>query len=141
MKIQEFIQHQILSRLRQHEVLVVYDPDGRYRDLCLALAGEKIQVVDASESSLEARRQALAAFQALGQPHSGLEGLLVYVPAPAPLSDEEKQRDPFALYGACGAVFPDPTNDGDEYLSLCLKAKPDHATEIRRVFSQDPNPS
>jgi hypothetical protein len=26
-------------------------------------------------------------------------------------------------------------------LSLCLKAKPDHATEIRRLFEQDPPPS
>ena len=31
--------------------------------------------------------------------------------------------------------------DGDEYLSLCLKAKPDHATEIRHVFSENPAPS
>ena len=140
--ISQFIQAKvILPRLRQHEVLVVYDPEGRYRELCLALSGEKIQVVDASESSLDARREALNAFNRLGEPNSGLEGLLVYVPAPAPLNDEDKQRDPFALYGACGAVFPDPTNDGDEYLSLCLKAKPDHATEIRRVFSQDPDPS
>jgi len=139
--ISQFIQQQIiLPRLRQHEVLVVYAPDGRYRELCLALASEKIQVVDASKSSLEARREALAALQRLGQSHSGLEGLLVYVPASAPLSDEEKRRDPFALYGACGAVFPDPNNDGDEYLSLCLKARPDYATEIRKVFAENPNP-
>ena len=39
----------------------------------------------------------------------------------------------------CGAVFP--SGDGDDYLSLCLKAKPDHATEIRRLFEQDPSPS
>lgn len=140
--ISQFIQQEIiLPRLLQHEVLVVYDPNGRYLDLCLDLANDKIQVVDASESSLEARLQALNLLQTLGQPNNGLEGLLVYVPAAAPLSDEDKQQDPFALYGACGAVFPDPTNDGDQYLSLCLKAKPDHATEIRRIFSQDSNPS
>ena len=57
----------------------------------------------------------------------------------APVSDEDRQRDPFALYGVCGGVFPD--GDGDEYLSLCLKAKPDHATHIRAIFDKDPDPS
>jgi hypothetical protein len=36
-------------------------------------------------------------------------------------------------------MFPD--GDGDEYLSLCLKAKPDHASEIRRLFQDNPQPS
>jgi hypothetical protein len=31
-----------------------------------------------------------------------------------------------------------PQDDGDEYLSLCLRAKLDHATEIRRVFADSP---
>ena len=34
-----------------------------------------------------------------------------------------------------------PAGDGDEYLSLCLKAKADHAREIRRIFQENPNPS
>ena len=45
---------------------------------------------------------------------NSIEQLLVYVPAPKPMEDEEKQKDPFALYGACGAVFP--SGDGDSYL-------------------------
>jgi hypothetical protein len=32
-----------------------------------------------------------------------------------------------------------PQDDGDEYLSLCLRAKPDHATDIRRVFAETPS--
>jgi hypothetical protein len=31
-----------------------------------------------------------------------------------------------------------PQDDGDEYLSLCLRARPDHATEIRQVFAGSP---
>lgn len=140
MKISEFIQTEVLlPRLREAGVLVVYDPDRRYRELCLALAGEKRRVVDASESSIESREQALAALQELGEPGRDLEELLVYVPARAPLADEEKQRDPFALYAACGAVFPQ--GDGDEYLSLCLRARADYALEIRRLFAADPSPS
>jgi len=60
------------------------------------------------------------------------------LPAKAPLTDERKQHDPFAVYGVCGQFSP--AGDGDEYLSLCLKARADHATEIRRIFNADPNP-
>lgn len=139
MSLKTFIQTDILlPRLRQHGVLVVYDPERRYRDLCLELVNERRAVVDAGESSIVSRAAALAALQKLGEPNTPLEGLLVYVPAAKPLTDEAKQRDPFSLYAACGALFPD--GDGDEYLNLCLKAKPDHAPEIRRIFDGDPNP-
>ncbi|HYN87461.1 MAG TPA: PglZ domain-containing protein, partial [Ardenticatenaceae bacterium] len=140
MAIKEFIQqHVILPRLQQASVLVVYDPDRRYRELCLELEAPSRRVVDASASSIESREAALAALQEMGRPGASPEGLLVYVPERAPLTDEDRQRDPFALYGACGAVFPD--GDGDEYLSLCLRARPDHATEIRRIFNDNPSPS
>ena len=62
----------------------------------------------------------------------------MYVPAKAPIRDEERQVDPFAVYAACGAIFPD--GDGDGYESICLKAKPDNATEIRRLFAENPSP-
>ena len=132
MKIKEFIQQAILlPRLKQHGVLVVYDSDRRYNELCQELASEKRRVIDASGSSITSRAEALAALLVFGQPNPELEGILVYVPARAPITDEEKQRDPFALYTACGAVFPE--GDGDEYQSLCLKARADYATEIRRI--------
>jgi hypothetical protein len=140
MRIKDFIQTEILApRLQRAGILVVYDPARRYRELCLELAGAERQVVDATESSIESREAAVAALQALGNGHSALRELLVYVPARVPLTDEEKQRDPFAVLGACGSVFPE--GDGDEYLGLCLKAKADHATEVRRIFSENPEPS
>jgi hypothetical protein len=43
------------------------------------------------------------------------------------------------LYEACGAAFP--ANDGDDYLNICLRAKPDHTTEIRRLFAENPAPT
>lgn len=138
--IKTFIQQQVLlPRLRKAAVLVVYDPERRYRELCNELAGEALVVVDATESSIESREQAMAALRALGETSGGVEDLLVYVPAARPLTDEERQQDPFAIYGAVGDVFPD--GDGDEYQSLCLKAKADHATEVRRVFTENPNPT
>lgn len=140
MGIKRFIQNQIfLPRLKKKEVLVVYDPDKLYEDLCLELDTRDLKVVDAGKSSITSREQALDVLKELGESSSKLKGLLVYVPAKAPETDEEKMLDPFSLYKVCGSFFPDGA--GDEYMDLCLKAKPDHGTDIRRVFSEDPAPS
>ena len=90
MQIREFIQTQILvPRLKRHGVLLVYDPERRYHKLCLELASEKRRVIDTSGSSITSRAEALAALQEFGQPNPAIEGILVYVPAKAPLTDEE----------------------------------------------------
>ena len=139
MSIAEFIQLQIFSpRLKQKGCLVVYDPDLRYRGLCQGMASDATTVVDATDSSLESRETALKALRELAGSHQEQKGLLVYVPAAVPETDEERQRDPFAVYGACGRIFPDGA--GDDYEQICLRAKPDHATEIRRIFTENPNP-
>ncbi len=138
MSIQKFIQEKVFeARLEKQQVMVVYDPKRRYRDICLAMATDKRSVVDSSDSSITSRAEAITCLGKLGD--CQIEQLLVYVPAAKPLEDEDKQKDPFALYGVCGEVFP--SGDGDEYRSLCLKAKPDYATQVRTVFNQDLNPS
>lgn len=137
MSIAEFIRESVLRpRLQQTGCLVVYDAEERYRDVCLGLASKELCVVDASASSIESREQALATLRELGRPGSSLDGLLVYVPGNAPRTEDDKQKDPFAIYAEAGAMFPQ--DDGDEYLSLCLRAKPDHAAEIRKVFDTTP---
>ena len=139
MSIEEYIQQEVLARrLKSHEVLVVYDGEGRYRRACQRMAAERVSVVDASEGSIESREQALNGLQRLGRKE--LDGLLVYVPVEQPLEPEAKQKDPFALYAACGAVFPNRYKDGDSFENLCLTAKPDHAAQIREVFRDNPAP-
>jgi len=139
--IRDYIRDEALRRrLNQATVLVVYDPAHLYRELCHELADETVTVVDASLSGIESREAATETFVDLvNQGANGPKELLVYVPAKAPQSDEERMKDPFAIYSVSGAIFPD--GDGDEYLSLCLKAKPDHVAEIRRLFDKDPSPS
>jgi hypothetical protein len=140
MKIKEFIQKELLlPRLKSALALVVYDPDRRYRELCLELATDKRIVIDAGESSIESREAALATLRKLGEQHSPLEWMLVYVPAKRPERDEQRQVDPFALYEACGTIFPN--GDGDDYLNICLRAKPDYVTEIRKLFEDNRSPS
>lgn len=138
MSVQTFIQQEIFfPRLSKRGVLVVYDPERRYRETCLALADERCEVVDASESSILSREQAIKALLSLGK--GQVDRLLVYVPAAQPLTEEAKQADPFAAVGACGEVFPG--GDSDSFFSLCLKAKPDQTMAIRQIFESDPNPS
>ncbi|MCX7669338.1 MAG: PglZ domain-containing protein, partial [Anaerolineae bacterium] len=136
MSIAAFIQGEMQKRLERAGCLVVYDAERRYHALCLALASATVRVVDASDSGIVSREAATLALCELGNPRSALKGLLIYVPAVRPQTDEQRQADPFSVYAACGAVFPQ--DDGDEYLSLCLRAKPDHATEIRRLFANHP---
>ncbi|WP_121969238.1 PglZ domain-containing protein [Leptolyngbya sp. BC1307] len=137
MSIAEFIRDDILGdRLKKAECLVVYDPNHRYHDLCLDLTSDDIQVIDTSESSIESREQAQTAFAHLSR--SALKGMVVYIPTHAPRTDEQKQADPFSIYALCGAQFP--ADDGDDYLNLCLRAKPEHSTEIRRIFNDNPAP-
>jgi hypothetical protein len=111
--IAEYIRDEVFKdRLRRSAVLVVYDPHRRYREICLSLASDGVAVVDASESSIEGRETAVRAFVSLGRGEAGPKELLIYVPARAPLTDEERQADPFAAYAVSGAVFP--SGDGDE---------------------------
>lgn len=138
MRIETFIQQHVLSpRLADKGVLVVYDPARRYHGVCLGLAGDRCCVVDATATSITSREEAAQALLALGQ--GRIDQLLVYVPAPLPLTDEARQVDPFSPYAACGRLFPDGDSDGFE--SLCLRAKPDQASDLRRIFEADPNPS
>jgi hypothetical protein len=137
MKVAEFIRDSVLRpRLVSAGCLVVYDADRRHRSLCNELAGDTIRVIDASEGSIECREAALRGLKDVGLPQPAIEGLLIYVPTARPETDVERQGDPFAVYAACGAVFP--RDDGDSYLSLCLRAKPDHATDVRTVFAASP---
>ena len=138
MSIAEFIRESVLApRLKHSGCMVVYDAEGRYREQCFDLASDKVRVVDAAESSIESREAALMALRDVGHPKAPLQAVLIYVPTKRPETEEQKQADPFALYAECGARFPQ--DDGDEFLSLCLRARPDHATEIRQVFAGSPD--
>lgn len=139
MSIKIFIQQQILrKRLSEAEVLVVYDRQGLYRDACTELADDETLVIDASESSIESREAAMSGLQKLGKNSPRIKSLLIYVPNAAPETDEQRRSDPFSVFVAVGDYFPKTA--GDEYQSICLRAKSDHATEVRRIFAANPKP-
>lgn len=134
MKIETYIAQDVLRpRLIQSGCLVVYDQKGQYRELCSSLATDSIRFIDVGQSSIEGRDSALSGIRWIGDESMGDKAILVYVPTSAPETDEDRQKDPFSVYATAGEIFP--RDDGDQYLSLCLQCKPDHAAEIRRLFS------
>jgi len=139
MKIKDYIQEILRERLAGAECLVLYDPDDRYRNLALELADESCQVIDTSTSIIQAREQATAHWLALGDAPKGARQLLIYLPRKKPLTDEEKQQDPFQIFVLGGDEFP--RGEGDTYLELCLQAKPNHQDKIRELLDSADPPS
>ncbi|SHN91739.1 hypothetical protein BHECKSOX_2126 [Bathymodiolus heckerae thiotrophic gill symbiont] len=138
MSIEAYIKNEILqSRLAESSVLVVYDKELRYRKLCAEMVSDSCTVIDVSVGSLATRQQGIKALSHL----TAGQQLLVYIPKHAPLEEEEKQKDPFAVYAVAGSVFPDPERSGDNFIDICLKSKPDQATEIRALFEKNSQPS
>src|SRR5690348_15439517 len=117
MNLAAFIRDSVLRpRLKKAGCLVVYDPAKLYRDIVTGLADEDVSVVDASDQGIESREKALEGFVSLARiGGSDPKELLIYVPSSPPKSDHERVVDPYAVYTACGAVFPE--GDGDEYQS------------------------
>ena len=135
MRIRDFIRDQFKKRLDAAGCLVVYDGERRYRECVLALAGESWLVIDAGESIITAREQALNEWLKLarpGKPSKQQRQLVVYVPAPKPETDEDRCRDPFQIFALGGSVFPE--GDGDSYQALCRRCKPDFAIQIETLF-------
>ncbi len=139
MRIKDYIKDLLRERLMSAECLVLYDPDDRYRELAMGLRDEHCQVVDGATSTIQAREQANDLWLPLGQVSQGAQQLLIYVPVPKPLTEEDKQRDPFQIFALGGDVFP--RGEGDSYLSLCLQAKPDFQDKLYELFDSGSAPS
>ena len=134
MKLRDFVRDQFQKRLNTAACLVIYDREGRYRDCALTLVSEACSVINAGDSIITAREEALTEWLMMARPGKSKQQkqLVVYVPAPKPESDEDKCRDPFQIFALGGAVFPE--GDGDSYQALCRRAKPDFAAQIEALF-------
>lgn len=133
MTIRDYIQNQVFARrLQERAALVIYDPTRRYRDIALDLATDQCRVIDASLSVIEQRELATEAMAALAE--GQIHHLVIWVPAKPPQDATDRQGDPFAVFVAVGAVFPQ--GDGDNYAAICRLAKPDHVPEINRLFEE-----
>lgn len=139
MKIRDYIRDSFKRRLVNSECLVLYDPDGRYREVALELENQTCRVIDGSESAIQSREEATAVWLQMGGVSSGSGHLIIYLRGPKPVSAEEMQMDPFQAFALGGDVFPG--GDGDSYISLCLQAKPDSQEQIYQLFRSGTGPS
>lgn len=138
MTIEKFLQDEILRpRAEKVRALVVYDPTGLYHGLVLAMATPRLKVIDAKASIIDARSAAALALADLGARR--IDTLIIWTPTPRPLTDEGKKLDPFAAVAAVGEVFP--AGAGDSYKALCLRARPENAVGIQRLFEGQVAPS
>jgi hypothetical protein len=133
MTIREYIKnHAFGHRAQEHGVLVIYDPDRCYRDIALSMATAQCRVIDAAQSVIEQREAATEALMELAE--GRIHQLVIWIPALRPEDNDGKQRDPFSAFSEIGSIFPQ--GDGDDYASICRKAKPDHVSEINRLFAE-----
>ena len=133
MTIRDYIQNQVFARrLQERATLVIYDPARRYRDIALDLATDQCRVIDGSLSVIEQRELATEAMTDLAE--GRIHHLVVWLPAKPPREATDRQGDPFAVFAAIGAIFPQ--GDGDDFASICRLAKPDHVPEINRLFEE-----
>jgi hypothetical protein len=139
MKLEEHIRKKVFEpRLNRAKVLVVHDPDRRYRDIVQEMGSDKLQVVFGDESTIEPRQKAQNLLVEIGRDKTGTKALLVYIDRKLPVNDRERQMEPFSALSVAGEAFPD--GDGDSFQALCRKAKPEHAAEVDRLFAEgDPS--
>jgi PglZ domain len=131
--IRDYIRTEVFTkRGEQASCLVIYDPTRRYHDLVSTMATPSCRIIDTGVSVIEQREAAMAALIDLGE--GMIHQLIIWVPALPAESDEDRQKDPFSVFAKIGAQFP--VGDGDDYASVCRKAKPDYAVEINRLFSE-----
>jgi hypothetical protein len=128
----EFLAQKIQSRLKRRRVLVFHDPDGRFADLMPLLADADRRVIDCGPDLLTAREEALEALMEVGQDPTLRRQLVLYVPEPRALDEQERTIDPWGAFSAAGCVFPDGA--GDDYRELCLQFLPELAGRIEELF-------
>jgi hypothetical protein len=134
MSIREYIRDEVFAkRAADAGCLVIYDPTRRYRDIVRGMGSASCRIVDAGFSVIEQREAAMTALCDLGE--CRIQQFIVWVPARKPEEDEEYQGNPFSVFGRIGSEFP--SGDGDDFASLCRRAKPDHVIEINKLFAED----
>lgn len=139
MTFETFLTSRLDDSLRKHRLLVIHDPDQRFRDIVIGLKDKHTQVLDCDADLLESREASLETFAQLGEDASCKSKLVLYVPAARSLEDADRCSDPFAAFVAAGACFPDGA--GDDYRQLCLQFLPEQTGQIEEMFASGEPPA
>ena len=94
MKISDYIKETFLKRVKEKKCLVIYDPDKRYKEIVHSLKSGQNIIIDASESVILSRENALTQWLSL----KDKKHLLIYLPYQKPVKDSDKQMNPFEIF-------------------------------------------
>jgi hypothetical protein len=130
MKIETFIQSEFERRLIKNPCLVIHDQEKRFQPIARTLADSSTKVIDASDSIVLGREEALEAWVGLAEKPGSR--LVVYLPWQKPKDDRGRRDNPFAPFALGGSIFPD--GDADSYRELCLQCFPTQEEEVNRLF-------
>ena len=134
MRVTDFIQQSFRERAEKAGALIVHDPERRLREIVVGMAHDGCQVIDASDSFIEAQEKAIEWWARAGDPKNGGRSLIVYLPQAAPTTSEDLCQEPFSAIAAGADRFP--VGDGDTFQLLCERAKPEHKEKIRNLFAR-----
>jgi hypothetical protein len=137
MNVSNHVRELVLARLREHDILVWYDPDRAFRGLFTLLADDRLVKVDASTSVLGARDAADTAWRqlfAVDSVEPARPRILVYVPEARHTDEDDRREDPFEPLALAGATFG--ATQAERLQSLARQALPGRAPEVDRLFAQ-----
>jgi len=136
----EHIKQNIFSpRLSEKRILVVYDAQDRFRNICAELASERCTVIYTQKRPISARQDAMERWQVMSADSTYQSQMLIHCVEPAPKDNNERQQHPFASYAAVGTSFP--SRASDQYQQLCYGFLKDRTVEIDQLFASDEEPA
>ena len=136
----EHIKNNIFStRLADKRILVVYDQQDRFRDICAELESDHCTVIYTEKRPISARQDAMERWKVMSADKTNQSQMLIHCVEPAPKDNNERQQYPFASYAAVGTSFP--SRASDEYQQLCYGFLKDRTVEIDQLFASDDAPA
>lgn len=136
----EHIQNNIFKpRLKDNRILVVYDENDRYKDICQKLEGERCKVILTEKRPVSSRQDAMERWMEMASDTTYQNKMVIHCVDPAPKDDDARQQHPFASYAAVGAAFPSKASD--DYKQLCYGFLKDRTAEIDQLFETGNVPS
>jgi hypothetical protein len=127
----------VTSRLRDHHIVVWYDPEHAFHGVFKEFDYGPLVKVDASASVLAARRDADRAWCTLFDTESTGAApvpLLIYVPASPGHNEESRRDDPFEPFALAGTTFG--STESEHLASLARKVLFGREKEVDRVFAE-----
>jgi len=140
MSFAEHIKNNIFSpRLADKRILVVYDAQDRFRDICASLESERCKVIFSEKRPISSRQDAMKRWKVMSADTTYQSQMLIHCVESPPKDNDARQQHPFASYAAVGTSFP--WRASDDYRQLCYGFLKDRTAEIDQLFASGDEPA